>query len=246
MKVIAVIPARFNSSRFPGKLLENLNGKSVIVNTYLAAKETNLFDEVIVAADDERIFKEIESNSGKVVMTSPNHQSGSDRIAEVAEKIDADIIINIQGDEPFIQKDDLKKLIQIFEEDKENVVHVATLAEEIKEMKDVENPNNVKVVLGENNDALYFSRSKIPFNRDNIEGVTYLKHIGIYAFRKKALLDFTKLPQGTLEQIEKLEQLRYLENGYTIKVARATSSTIGIDTKEDLELARKLIKQMEQ
>ncbi|MXV39189.1 3-deoxy-manno-octulosonate cytidylyltransferase [Flavobacteriaceae bacterium Ap0902] len=246
LNVIAVIPARFQASRFPGKLLMDLHGKSVILSTYQAAVNTGLFQEVIVAADDERIYNEIVEHGGQAVMTSSNHQSGSDRIAEVIENMPVDIVLNIQGDEPFLNKEDLQKLIYIFEKDLENQVHVATLVEELIPKEEVFNPNNVKVVLNNIQQALYFSRAPIPYNRDENKETTYYKHIGIYAFRKEVLMTFTKLPQGTLEQIEKLEQLRYLENGYTIKVARASGKTIGIDTQADLDRARELIKQMEQ
>lgn len=246
MKIIAVIPARFQATRFPGKLLQKLGANSVISNTYLAVCATRLFDEVIVAADDERILNEISGVGGKAVLTSPNHQSGSDRIAEVVEKMDVDIIVNVQGDEPFTQKQPLQDLIQVFKNDAENQVDVATLKEKLDDINEVQNPNNVKVITGKNDDALYFSRSVIPFNRDENQQVAYYKHIGIYAYRKKALMEFTRLPQGNLEKIEKLEQLRYLENGYKIRVVETQYKTIGIDTPQDLEKARKYLQDLEQ
>lgn len=242
MKVIAVIPARYNSTRFQGKLLKNLGGKSIISRTYNAVKNTNLFDDIIVATDHQLIKSEIEKINGKAVMTSENHQSGSDRIAEAVKNIDADIIVNIQGDEPFTQKSVLEDLIKIFKDDTNKNIDVASAMFKIQNEKEVQNPNYVKVVVNEKQEALYFSRSAIPFNRDNSADVSYYKHIGIYAYRKKALLDFTKLPEGTLENIEKLEQLRYLENGYKIKMTLTNHTPIGIDTPEDLELAEKYLK----
>lgn len=242
MKVIAIIPARYNSSRFQGKLLKKLGGKSIISRTYNSVKTTNLFDDIIVATDHELIKSEIEKIKGKAVMTSENHQSGSDRIAEAVKDIDTDIIVNIQGDEPFTQKSVLEDLIKIFEDDTNKNIDVASAMFKIQNEKEIQNPNYVKVVVNEKQEALYFSRSAIPFNRDNLAYISYYKHIGIYAYRKKALLDFTKLPEGNLENIEKLEQLRYLENGYKIKMILTNHTPIGIDTPEDLELAEKYLK----
>lgn len=240
MKVVAIIPARYQASRFPGKLLKMLGSKSVISSTYLAVKKTELFDEVIVAADDARILEEIQSINGKVLLTSSNHQSGSDRIAEVIDEMDVDIVVNVQGDEPFTQKEPLESLIEIFKKDVDKDVAVATLKEKLTDKSEIKDPNNVKVITDNNQNALYFSRSVIPFPRDEEQEVDYFKHVGIYAYRKEALLSFTKLPQGTLEKIEKLEQLRYLENGYKIKVAETKYKTIGIDTPEDLEKAKNI------
>ncbi|MDG4946673.1 3-deoxy-manno-octulosonate cytidylyltransferase [Weeksellaceae bacterium KMM 9713] len=246
MKVVAVIPARFGATRFPGKLLKKLGEHSVIATTYLAVKNSGLFDEVIVAADDEKIIQDIEGVHGKAVMTSSNHASGSDRIAEVIQDMDVDVIVNVQGDEPFTATQALASLIDVFKNDHDKKVDVATLMEKLELKEDVQNPNNVKVVVGNNMDALYFSRSAIPFVRDENVSVDYFKHVGIYAYRKKALMAFTQLEPGTLEMAEKLEQLRYLENGYRIKVVETQYKTIGIDTPEDLEEARVYLGNLEQ
>lgn len=246
MKVVAVIPARFGATRFPGKLLEKLGQHSVIATTYLAVKKSNLFNEVIVAADHLKIIQDIEGVGGKAVMTSPHHASGSDRIAEVIQDMDADVVVNVQGDEPFTATKALASLIDVFKKDEDKKVDVATLMEKMESKEDIQNPNNVKVVVANNMDALYFSRSVIPCVRDIDSSVEYYKHVGIYAYRKKALLDFTQLVPGTLEKAEKLEQLRYLENGYRIKVVETPFKTIGIDTPEDLEEARVYLANLEQ
>lgn len=235
-----MIPARYKASRFPGKLVQDLCGLPVISRTYRAAKDSQLFNEIYVITDSPEISKYIEQQNGICLMSEKEYQSGSDRIAEAAVDIDTDIIVNIQGDEPFINKKAIKSLLQIFENDPNQKVDLATLKETLNKKEDIENPNNVKVITDINNNALYFSRSVIPYPRDNNTHTTYYKHIGIYAYRKKALLDFTNLPLSTLEKTEKLEQLRYLENGYRIKVALTQEVTIGIDTPQDLEKARKI------
>ena len=241
MKVIAVIPARYASTRFPAKLMQDLGGKTVILRTYQAAIETNLFDDVFVVTDSNLIFDEIISNGGKAIMSIKEHESGSDRIAEAIENIDVDIVVNVQGDEPFINKEPLKKLIEIFKNDVDNKVDLASLMREIKNEEEINNPNNVKVVVDQNQFALYFSRSVIPYPREKNVDVRYFQHIGIYAFRKQALLDFYSLPMKSLEASEKLEQLRYLEFGKRIKMVETNHIGIGIDTIEDLEKARKMI-----
>lgn len=241
MKVIAVIPARFAATRFPGKLLYKLDQHSVIASTYLAVQKTNLFEEVIVAADDHRIIEDVESVGGKAIMTSSDHQSGSDRIAEVVKDKSVDIIVNVQGDEPFTAAEPLSLLIDVFKKDKNHLIDVATLMEKV-DKREANNPNQVKVVFDHSHHALYFSRSVIPFARDESEVIDYFKHIGIYAYRKKALMDFVEFTPSPLEKIEKLEQLRYLENGYKIKMVETHYKTIGIDTVEDLEMARKHLK----
>ncbi|MCK0205188.1 3-deoxy-manno-octulosonate cytidylyltransferase [Ornithobacterium rhinotracheale] len=243
MKVVAVIPARYNSQRFPGKLMQKLNGKELILYTYEAVKNTELFDDVIVATDDARILACLEKNNAKVQLTAENHVSGSDRIAEVAQNLDADIIVNVQGDEPFITAEDLKTLIQIFENDTQKEVAVGSLMEIITESDMIENPNNVKVVVDRYYNALYFSRSVIPYAREMQENTTYYKHLGIYAFRRDALLSFATLDRGSLEPTEKLEQLRYLENGFKIRLGIAKNPSIGIDTPEDLAMAEAFIQQ---
>ena len=242
MKVIAVIPARYASTRFPAKLMQDLGGKTVILRTYEAAIGTHLFDDVFVVTDSDLIFNEIVSNGGKAIMSVKEHESGSDRIAEAIANLEVDIVVNVQGDEPFIDKEPLTKVIEVFRNDIENKVDLASLMREITNEEDINNPNNVKVVVDQNDFALYFSRSVIPYAREKNVGVRYFQHIGIYAFRKLALLDFYSLPMKSLEASEKLEQLRYLEFGKRIKMVETTHIGIGIDTLEDLEKARLLLK----
>ena len=242
MKVIAVIPARYASTRFPAKLMQDLGGKTVILRTYEAAIGTHLFDDVFVVTDSDLIFNEIVSNGGKAIMSVKEHESGSDRIAEAIANLEVDIVVNVQGDEPFIDKEPLTKVIEVFRNDIENKVDLASLMREITNEEDINNPNNVKVVVDQNDFALYFSRSVIPYAREKNVGVRYFQHIGIYAFRKQALLDFYSLPMKSLEASEKLEQLRYLEFGKRIKMVETTHIGIGIDTLEDLEKARLLLK----
>lgn len=239
-KIIAVIPARYNSTRFPGKLMEILGNKTVISTTYENVVATHLFDEVFVATDSEIIFDEITKNGGKAVMTR-NHETGSDRIAEAITNIDCDIVVNVQGDEPFLKTEPLKQLIEVFKEDFNKEISLASLKIKLKEKEEIENPNNVKVITNNDGFALYFSRSVIPFQREISSETVYYKHIGVYAFRKNALLEFTKLPMKQLEIAEKLEQLRYLEYGKKIKIIETDFIGIGIDTPEDLEKAKKLI-----
>lgn len=239
-KVIAVIPARYNSTRFPGKMMEILGNRTIITTTYQNVLETGLFDEVFVATDSELIFDEISKNGGKAVMTG-EHETGSDRIAEAVQNIDCDIVINVQGDEPFLKKEPLKQLIDVFYKDDKKEISLASLKIQLKESEEIRNPNNVKVITDNNGFALYFSRSVIPFQRELSYDVTYYKHIGVYAFRKEALLKFSSLEMTPLEISEKLEQLRYLENGMKIKMVETDFVGIGIDTPEDLEKAKKLI-----
>jgi 3-deoxy-manno-octulosonate cytidylyltransferase (CMP-KDO synthetase) len=241
MKIIAVIPARYASTRFPAKLMQDLGGKTVILRTYEAAINTNLFDDVFVVTDSDLIYEEIVSHGGKAIRSIKEHESGSDRIAEAVENLDVDIVINVQGDEPFIDAAPLAKVIEVFKNDVTKQVDLASLMREITNEDEINNPNNVKVVVDQNGFALYFSRSVIPYPREKNVGVRYMQHIGIYAFRKQALLDFYSLPMKSLEASEKLEQLRYLEFGKRIKMAETTHVGIGIDTPEDLEKARKLL-----
>lgn len=241
MKIIAVIPARYASTRFPAKLMQDLGGKTVILRTYEAAIHTKLFDDVFVVTDSDLIYNEIISNGGKAIMSIKEHESGSDRIAEAVENMEVDVVINVQGDEPFINKKPLEQVIDIFRNDSEKKVDLASLMFEIKDKSEIENPNNVKVIVDQQGFALYFSRSVIPFPREENAGVRYMKHIGIYAFRKEALMDFYHLPMLSLEASEKLEQLRYLEYGKRIRMVETDHGSIGIDTPEDLEAARKLI-----
>jgi 3-deoxy-manno-octulosonate cytidylyltransferase (CMP-KDO synthetase) len=239
MKVFAVIPARYAATRFPGKLMQILGNKTIIAHTYLHSLETGLFDEVWVATDSEIIHNEISKMGGHVVMSTKQHESGSDRIAEAIEKLDVDIVVNVQGDEPFIQKEPLEQLINAFNDPE---VQVGSLMQKISEPIDIDNPNIVKVVVNDQQDAMYFSRSPIPYNRNRQSDIPYFRHIGVYAFRKQTLLDFTRWPLGRLENAEKLEQLRYLEHGVSIRMIETHFTGIGIDTPEDLEKAKKLIK----
>jgi 3-deoxy-manno-octulosonate cytidylyltransferase (CMP-KDO synthetase) len=240
MKIIAVIPARYASTRFPAKLMQDLNGKTVILRTYEAAKQSDLFDEVFVVTDSDIILNEIQTNGGKVIKSKKEHESGSDRIAEAVQDLDVDIVVNVQGDEPFIDKDALQLVIEAFKKDINKSIDLVSLCRQITDKQEIDNPNNVKVVLDQNNLALYFSRSVIPYPREENVGVRYLQHIGVYAFRKAALMDFYLLPMRSLEASEKLEQLRYLEYGKRIKMIETNHIGIGIDTPEDLEKARKL------
>lgn len=241
MKTIAFIPARYASTRFPAKLMQDLVGKTVILRTYQATVATHLFDDVFVVTDSDLIFNEIISNGGKAIRSIKKHESGSDRIAEAIANIDCDIVVNVQGDEPFVNAEPLIDLLKIFENDKNKTVDLASLMREINDESEINNPNNVKVVVDQNGFALYFSRSVIPFPREKNVGVHYFQHIGIYAFRKQALLDFYSLPMKSLEASEKLEQLRYLEYGKRIKMVETNHIGIGIDTIEDLEKARKML-----
>jgi 3-deoxy-D-manno-octulosonate cytidylyltransferase len=241
MKTIALIPARYAATRFPGKLMQMLGNKTIIRHTYENTVATLLFDEVIVVTDSEIIFNEIIHNGGYAVMSKKEHESGSDRIAEAVADIEAGIIVNVQGDEPFVKKELLQNLLRAFENDPNQNVKVASLMYEITNENEISNPNHVKVVVDKNNNALLFSRSVIPFHRDKNKNAVYYKHIGIYAFRKNALMNFTQWPISSLEAIEKLEQLRYLENGVGIKMVLVDESPISIDTPEDLEKAKKLL-----
>jgi 3-deoxy-manno-octulosonate cytidylyltransferase (CMP-KDO synthetase) len=241
MKIIAVIPARYASTRFHAKLMQDLGGKTVILRTYLAAIATQLFDDVFIVTDSDLIFNEIVSHGGKAIMSIKQHESGSDRIAEAIANIDVDIVVNVQGDEPFINKEPLQKVIEVFKNDIDKKIDLASVMRHITDKKDIENPNNVKVIVDQKQFALYFSRSVIPFPREENVGVKYMQHIGIYAFRKQALLDFYNLPILSLEASEKLEQLRYLEYGKRIKMVETSHVGIGIDTIEDLEKARLML-----
>lgn len=239
MKIIAMIPARYEASRFPGKLMQDLAGKSVILRTYEATKSSGLFTEVYVVTDSEVIFDEIKNNGGAVIKSIKKHESGSDRIAEAVASIDADIVVNVQGDEPFTQKETLSKLLNVFNSDPQKEIDVASLMLKMNVKAEINNPNNVKVVTDAQNFALYFSRSVIPFAREESKA-EYYKHIGIYAFRKEALLKFTKLPINELEAAEKLENLRFLANGLKVKMVETDQLAIGIDTPEDLKKANEI------
>ncbi|MCB0446907.1 MAG: 3-deoxy-manno-octulosonate cytidylyltransferase [Gelidibacter sp.] len=237
-----MIPARYSASRFPAKLMQNLAGKTVILRTYEATVATNLFDEVYVVTDSTIIFDEIVSNGGKAIMSKLEHQSGSDRIAEAVEDLDVDIVVNVQGDEPFTERESLSKVLEVFKDDHKKEIDLASLMVEIHDWDEISNPNTVKVIVDQNDFALYFSRSPIPFPRDKEAGARYFKHKGIYAFRKQALLDFYRLPMQFLEATEKIECIRYLEYGKKIKMVETTVEGVEIDTPEDLERAKRLWK----
>ena len=241
MKTIAMIPARYAATRFPAKLMQVLGEKTVIRHTYDNTVATGLFDEVIVVTDSEHIYREITSHGGRAKMSLRPHESGSDRIAEAAADMDVDIIVNVQGDEPFVQRDPLEKLLALFAGEQGSSVQVASLIQVLKDQKLIEDPNYVKVALDKNNNALFFSRSVIPYPRDSRAAVTYYEHIGVYAFRKEALLRFTAWPVSPLEAVEKIECLRYLENGVPIKMVITEYMGIEIDTPADLERAAGLL-----
>lgn len=234
-----MIPARYEASRFPGKLMQMLGDKTVIRRVYEAAKNTNLFDDVIVVTDSDIIEKEIRSVGGFVIRSKKQHESGSDRIAEAAVDLDVDIILNVQGDTPFIKKEPLEKLLNLFSDE---TVRVASLMQIISDEKVISDPNRVKVVVDKKNNSLLFSRSIIPYPRNENASVNYYEHIGVYAFRKQALLDFTSWPVTPLEDAEKIECLRYLENGIPLRMALTNYIGVSIDTPEDLEKAKTLIK----
>ena len=245
MKFIAIIPARYASTRFPGKPLAMLGGKPVIQRVYEQA--ISVLGEAYVATDDERIFKTVTDFGGKAVMTRTDHKSGTDRIEEAVEKLatDADVIINIQGDEPFVQASQLQALMQLFDDPE---TQIGTLGKPFENMEAVDNPNSPKIVCDRRGFALYFSRSVIPHVRGKeraewIEHFPYLKHLGLYAYRREVLREVTQLPQTPLELAESLEQLRWLENGYRIRVGLTDVETVGIYTPADLERAEEFLRQ---
>jgi len=242
MKIISMIPARYNASRFPGKLMQDLEGKTVIRRTYEATVATNLFADVFVVTDSDIIFNEIISHGGKAIMSKKVHESGSDRIAEAVQDLDVDIVVNVQGDEPFTERESLEKLLNVFINDDAKEIDLASLMVEINDWDEISNPNTVKVIVDQNNFALYFSRSPIPYLRDKNASIKYFKHKGIYAFRKQALLDFYNLPMQPIEASEKIECIRYLEYGKKIKMVETNIEGVEIDTPEDLEKAKKLWK----
>jgi len=242
-----MIPARYAATRFPAKLMQVLGNKTVILHTYDNTVATNLFDEVMVVTDSGIIFSEITSHGGKAIMSIKEHESGSDRIAEAVAGMPAragmngevDIVVNVQGDEPFVQKEPLEKLLQVFHDEK---VQVASLMQVLKEQQFIDDPNYVKVAVDKNNNALFFSRSPIPYHRDKLTSPVYYEHVGVYAFRKQALLNFTNWPITPLEAAEKIECLRYLENGVSLKMVVTEYMGVEIDTPEDLVRAASLLK----
>ena len=238
MKIIAMIPARYAASRFPAKLMQDLSGKPVILRTYEAAVNTRLFHEVYVVTGSDIIFDAIVNAGGKAIMSIKEHDCGSDRIAEAVTNMDVDIIVNVQGDEPFTDRESLASVLKVFKEDPAKEIDLASLMVRINDWEEINNPNTVKVIVDNRNFALYFSRSPIPYPRDKeIENI-YYKHKGIYAFRKRALMDFQRLPMLPLEAKEKIEAIRYLEYGKKIKMVETVVSGIEIDTPEDLKRAQ--------
>ena len=235
----AFIPARYAATRFPAKLMQPLGDKTVIRHTYDNTLATGLFDEVYVVTDSEIIFNEITSNGGKALMSQKEHESGSDRIAEAVANLPIDIVVNVQGDEPYVKKEPLEKLIDVFKDPK---VEVASLMQTLTQPHLIADPNYVKVAIDKNANALFFSRSVIPYARNTEIAITYFEHIGVYAFKKQALLQFTQWPITPLEAAEKIECLRYLENGVPIKMVLTQYMGIEIDTPEDLLKAAQLLK----
>lgn len=233
-----MIPARYAATRFPAKLMQLLGDKTVIRHTYDNSRATGLFDEVYVVTDSEIIFNEITKHGGKAIKSKKEHESGSDRIAEAIQDMDADIVVNVQGDEPFVQKDPIEKLLQAF---KDEQVQVASLMQVLKEQKFIEDPNYVKVAVDLDFNAMMFSRSPIPYHREKSLPVIYYEHIGVYAFRKQALLDFTNWPVTPLESVEKIECLRYLEHGIRLKMIVTEYMGVEIDTPDDLVRAADLL-----
>lgn len=234
-----MIPARYAASRFPAKLMQDLSGKPVILRTYEAAVNTELFDEVYVVTDSSIIFDVILKAGGKALMSIKEHECGSDRIAEAVTNMDVDIIVNVQGDEPFTDKESLAGVLAVFKTDTKSEIDLASLMVRISDKEEIENPNTVKVIVDNRNFALYFSRSPIPYPRAKDIDTPYYKHKGIYAFRKSALMDFQRLPMLELEATEKIEAIRYLEYGKKIKMIETSVSGIEIDTPEDLKRAQK-------
>lgn len=238
MKSIAMIPARYEATRFKGKLMAELKGKTVIRHTYDATAATGLFDDVVVVTDSDIIYKEITDNGGRVIMSRQQHESGSDRIAEAAAGLEVDVIVNVQGDTPFVKKEPLQKLLQQFHDPS---VQVGSLMQQLEDETLIADPNYVKVCIDKNQNALFFSRSVIPYPRNKTKPVTYYEHIGVYAFRKQALINFTGWPVSPLEDAEKIECLRYLENGVPIRMVITGFMGVEIDTPEDLKRAEELL-----
>lgn len=236
-----MIPARYAATRFPGKLMQDLGGKSVIRRTYEATLNSKLFDSVYVVTDSDIIYKEITTHGGIAIMSKKEHSCGSDRIAEAVEKMDVDIVVNVQGDEPFTDRESLEKVLDVFYQDDSDRIDLASLMTPMDEWDDIMNPNSVKVIVDENNYALYFSRAPIPYPRDKEINHIYHKHKGVYAFRKQAILDFYRLSMRSLEASEKIECIRYLEYGKNIKMVETHHEGVEIDTPEDLERAKKMM-----
>lgn len=244
MKVVALVPARIGSTRFPRKMLAEIKGVPLICRTYESVKNTDLFEDVIVVTDSDEIKNVVEAVGGKVVMSDKKHETGTDRIAEVANGIDADVFINVQGDEPFIDKDPLKKLVDLFKEDNGSELQAASLVKPTEDHIIVNNPNRVKVLLRPDMFAIYFSRSVVPFTRNRLIEHGYYIHVGIYAFRKAALLQFASWEPQQLEKVEQLECNRFIEYGMPIKMAVTHHETIAVDMPEDIIKAEAHLEKM--
>lgn len=241
MKVVALIPARLGATRFPSKLLAPLKGKSVIRRTYESAVNCGLFDEVIVVTDSDEILDEITNAGGKARKSKGAYESGTDRIAEIAADMEADVFVNVQGDEPFVQREPLAQLLRLFEGAEGEKVEVASLVQLLTDFAFIQDPNYVKVALDLNNNALFFSRSIIPYPRNKDISIPFYEHIGVYAFRKNALINFTNWAMTPLEAAEKVECLRFLEHGVAIKMAITQYMGVEIDTPEDIIRAEALM-----
>jgi 3-deoxy-manno-octulosonate cytidylyltransferase (CMP-KDO synthetase) len=238
MKTVAMIPARYAASRFPGKLMKMLGNKTVILHTHDNTVATGLFDDVYVVTDSDIIFEEITSHGGKAIMSKKEHECGSDRIAEAVAEMDVDLVVNVQGDTPFVKQQPLQQLINLFEDE---TVKVGSMMRLIREKELIENPNVVKVVTDKNMNSLLFSRSVIPYPRNEASPVEHYEHIGIYAFKKDTLIEFTKWPLTPLEDAEKIECLRFLEYGIPLRMTKVDYKGVGIDTPEDLKRAVELL-----
>ncbi|MDI3547371.1 MAG: 3-deoxy-manno-octulosonate cytidylyltransferase synthetase [Halanaerobiales bacterium] len=237
MEIVAIIPARYASTRFPGKALADIKGKPMIEHVYQRVAMVEEINRIIVATDDERIYQRVRDFGGEVVMTSPDHQSGTDRIAEVARELECDLVVNVQGDEPLLFPEMVREAIQPFYQEKD--LPMGTLKKKIEDEEELTNPNVVKVVTDNQGNALYFSRYPIPYPRN--EGADYFKHIGLYVYQRDFLLEYTRLPRTPLEKTESLEQLRALENGYRIRVVETGYNSIGVDTPEDIIKVREFL-----
>ena len=237
MKAIALIPARLEASRFPQKLLADLRGKTVLRRTYEATVATGLFDEVIVVADDDKLIQEIEQYGGKAIKSKREYESGTDRIAEVAAHLEADVFVNVQGDEPFTQKQPLADLLDAFRQDEEHKVQVASLCRELSDPELIADPNVVKVTFDKHHNSICFSRSIIPYPRNQDIRIKHYQHIGVYAFRKAALMNFTNWPMTPLEEAEKIECLRFLEHGISLRMVETSATGVGIDMPGDIARA---------
>lgn len=240
MTISALIPARLNSTRLEKKLLKDLCGVPLIVRTHKNIVKTNLFNEVIVVTDSDEIIDVLVKNDIKFLKSKNEHKTGTDRIAEFSNEFKSDIIVNVQGDEPFINKNDLKKIIEVFNNDIDNKIDIVSLMISLKSNNDIVNPNNVKVIVDKNNNSIYFSRNVIPFNRSNYK-IKYFKHVGIYAFRNSYLNEFKNYIQSDLEKTEMIEAIRVIENGKKIKMIEIFNEHISIDTIDDFKIAESIL-----